>query len=230
MESRLLKCRGEVARTEGGPRPEVLTALAPPCSPPPLLTRAQPPLHPLLPAPAPLQVMMPAGAANSRGAQKSALAGVMYDKKTDPTVRGGGQPGWRGGMGLRNGEKESAWDRSSRRPSSLAAETIAVPLAPMHLVPRGKCTSILRQHRNTAPLTSPPQRHTTHTHTHTHTHTTQLGALLETLRAAPAGALDPVAAAVVRDASKDYVKATALPKVGVERVGGEGWGGGFEGI
>ncbi|PNW70823.1 hypothetical protein CHLRE_17g734900v5 [Chlamydomonas reinhardtii] len=75
-------------------------------------------------------VMMPAGAANSRGAQKSALAGVMYDKKTDPT----------------------------------------------------------------------------------------LGALLETLRAAPAGALDPVAAAVVRDASKDYVKATALPKELAQRI------------
>ncbi|KIY91519.1 hypothetical protein MNEG_16445 [Monoraphidium neglectum] len=31
-------------------------------------------------------VMMPPGAAESRGAQKSALAGVIYDKKTDKEV------------------------------------------------------------------------------------------------------------------------------------------------
>jgi Zn-dependent M32 family carboxypeptidase len=30
--------------------------------------------------------MMPPGAAESRGAQKSALAGVIYDKKTDKEV------------------------------------------------------------------------------------------------------------------------------------------------
>ena len=30
--------------------------------------------------------MMPAGAAESRGAQKAALAGVIYDKKTDVDV------------------------------------------------------------------------------------------------------------------------------------------------
>jgi Zn-dependent M32 family carboxypeptidase len=29
------------------------------------------------------QVMMPEGAVGSRGAQKSALAGVLYDKRTD---------------------------------------------------------------------------------------------------------------------------------------------------
>ncbi|KAG2426831.1 hypothetical protein HXX76_012882 [Chlamydomonas incerta] len=75
-------------------------------------------------------VMMPPGAANSRGAQKSALAGVMYDKKTDPT----------------------------------------------------------------------------------------LGALLEALKKAPAGSLDAVAAAVVRDAAKDYIKATALPKELAQRI------------
>ncbi len=32
---------------------------------------------------------MPPGAAESRGNQKAALAGVLYDKKTDPTVRQG---------------------------------------------------------------------------------------------------------------------------------------------
>lgn len=31
----------------------------------------------------PVQVMMPEGAVGSRGAQKSALAGVLYDKKTE---------------------------------------------------------------------------------------------------------------------------------------------------
>lgn len=69
-------------------------------------------------------VMMPAGAADSRGAQKAALAGVLHDKKTDPKI----------------------------------------------------------------------------------------GELLAVLRAAPAGALDEVQAAVVRDAHRDYVKETALPK------------------
>lgn len=75
-------------------------------------------------------VMMPPGAAESRGNQKAALAGVLYDKKTDPTV----------------------------------------------------------------------------------------GALLEVLKKAPEGALDPVQAAVVRDAAKDYVKATALPKELAQRI------------
>lgn len=32
------------------------------------------------------QVMMPEGAADSRGAQKAALAGVIYDKRTEPAL------------------------------------------------------------------------------------------------------------------------------------------------
>ncbi|GFR49967.1 hypothetical protein Agub_g12106, partial [Astrephomene gubernaculifera] len=75
-------------------------------------------------------VMMPAGSADSRGAQKAALAGVMYDKQTDP----------------------------------------------------------------------------------------QLGALLAVLRAAPKGSLDEVQSSVVRDAHKEYVKATALPKELAQRI------------
>ncbi|KAI8464429.1 MAG: putative carboxypeptidase [Monoraphidium minutum] len=74
-------------------------------------------------------VMMPAGAAESRGAQKSALAGVIYDKKTEP----------------------------------------------------------------------------------------EMGSLLEGLKA-EAAKLGPVPAAVVRDASKEYRKATALPKELVQRI------------
>lgn len=74
-------------------------------------------------------VMMPAGAAESRGAQKSALAGVIYDKKTDG----------------------------------------------------------------------------------------EMGALLEQLKGQAAG-LTPVQAAVVRDSSKEFRKATALPKELVQRI------------
>ncbi|KAG2487712.1 hypothetical protein HYH03_013711 [Edaphochlamys debaryana] len=75
-------------------------------------------------------VMMPPGAADSRGAQKSALAGVLYDKKTDPV----------------------------------------------------------------------------------------LGQLLDALKAAPPGALDPYQAAVVRDAGKQFIKDTALPKELAQRI------------
>jgi len=74
-------------------------------------------------------VMMPPGAANSRGAQKSALAGVLYDKSTDP----------------------------------------------------------------------------------------ELGELLGKLQQQQEG-LDPVAAAVVRDASKSYKRATAIPKALAQRI------------
>ncbi|EFJ40298.1 hypothetical protein VOLCADRAFT_108221 [Volvox carteri f. nagariensis] len=75
-------------------------------------------------------VMMPPGAAASRGSQKAVLAGVLYDKETDP----------------------------------------------------------------------------------------QLGALLDSLKAAPPGTLDEVQAAVVRDAAREYVKRTALPKELAQRI------------
>ncbi|GIM05840.1 hypothetical protein Vretimale_10263 [Volvox reticuliferus] len=75
-------------------------------------------------------VMMPPGAAGSRGTQKAVLAGVLYDKETDP----------------------------------------------------------------------------------------QLGALLDVLKAAPADSLDAVQAAVVRDAAREYVKRTALPKDLAQRI------------
>ncbi|GLC44578.1 hypothetical protein PLESTM_001617300 [Pleodorina starrii] len=75
-------------------------------------------------------VMMPPGAAGSRASQKAALAGVLYDKETDP----------------------------------------------------------------------------------------QLGALLEALKAAPGETLNEVQAAVVRDAAREYVKKTALPKELAQRV------------
>lgn len=74
-------------------------------------------------------VMMPEGAVGSRGAQKSALAGVLYDKRTDK----------------------------------------------------------------------------------------QLGGLLQQLKAA-AGELDPVQAAVVRDASRSYTRETAVPKELAQRI------------
>lgn len=48
------------------------------------------------------QVMMPPGAAESRGNQKAALAGVLYDKKTDPTVRQGAGV-WQGDQRVRHG-------------------------------------------------------------------------------------------------------------------------------